>query len=550
MKLKKRIMSFLLTVSLLGSMCSVSAAGISVLDQAAAAMLTFTKQDRADMVTLLAPMVIRDSGLDSLIEVIDRYEPDSDGLLSPYLEYALRYTDKETLKKAVNSLRLIDQYVREDYIKKFQNREEKQLSSAEKNAFDSLLEITYAKAPNVKALFEEDDITTGVLANLMQAVYETNGKQQLFYYDGTQYTLRHLDSSIGKKIGEIWDIDGKSWIKSVIQELNDRDTAEKNLIFQVLSAVKMAEKYNSKPPVNGNGSGTPSTPSEPVTPDGDKKYVPRYQTVEDTQGLFDIDVDSFVVIQVDMTDKDGNVVSEPMKEVFRLEIAVSDPKAMLYRIDKNQITPVPFSVCDGEKMTVLLEKTGYYGIKTNPDYFMDMQGLWGQQFVESLYQRAVINGKEDYTFAPEDSITREEFVKLIVAGFGLEDETAVVSFEDVAQGAWYYPYVASAYQKGIVKGIDAAHFGVGQKITREDMVTMISNMLNSEGISLDEINFHDLHQISGYALNAVKIGQSLGLVSGDDQGYFHPKENATRQEAAKIIYMLLRAYVCGEITLK
>ena len=99
MKLKKRIMSFLLTVSLLGSMCSVSAAGISVLDQAAAAMLTFTKQDRADMVTLLAPMVIRDSGLDSLIEVIDRYEPDSDGLLSPYLEYALRYTDKETLKR-------------------------------------------------------------------------------------------------------------------------------------------------------------------------------------------------------------------------------------------------------------------------------------------------------------------------------------------------------------------------------------------------------------------------------------------------------------------
>ena len=132
----------------------------------------------------------------------------------------------------------------------------------------------------------------------------------------------------------------------------------------------------------------------------------------------------------------------------------------------------------------------------------------------------------------------------------MEDETAVVSFEDVAQGAWYYPYVASAYQKGIVKGIDAAHFGVGQKITREDMVTMISNMLNSEGISLDEINFHDLHQISGYALNAVKIGKSLGLVSGDDQGYFHPKENATRQEAAKIIYMLLRAYVCGEITLK
>ena len=52
--MKKRITAFLLiAASLLGTMCGVSAAGISDLDQAVAAMLTFTKQDRADMLTHL-----------------------------------------------------------------------------------------------------------------------------------------------------------------------------------------------------------------------------------------------------------------------------------------------------------------------------------------------------------------------------------------------------------------------------------------------------------------------------------------------------------------
>lgn len=548
--MKKKIVALFLAMCLFGGVCSASAMNFSAIDQAAESMLTYTKQDRADMLTLLAPMLIRDSGLDSLIEVIDRYQPGSEGLLAPYLEYALRYTDKETLKKTVNSLRMIDQYVREDYIKKFQNREEKQLSSAEKSALESLLAKMDAKAPHMKILCEEDGITSGVLANLMQAVYEANGKQQLFYYDGTQYTLRRLDSTVSRKIREVWNVDGKTWIKSVIQELNDRDANEKNQIFQVLNAVNIAEKYNSRPPVNGSGSGSTSTPSEPSTPTEETTYLPRYEIVADTQGLFDIDTDSFVVIRVEMADKDGNVTQQQPKEAFCLEIPVSDPKATLYRIDKAQVTPVPFSVCDGEKLTALFHQTGYYGIKTNPDYFMDMQGLWGQQFVESLYQRGIISGKADYTFVPEDSITREEFVKLIVAGFGLVDETATVSFEDVSQGDWYYPYVASAYQKGIVKGVDTAHFGVGQKITREDMVTMISNMLNAENLSLSEIAFHDFQQISEYAQNAVKIGKTLGLISGDEQGYFHPKENATRQEAAKMIYLLLKSYTLREITLR
>lgn len=544
--MKKKIVALLLVLSLFGTVYSVSAADISELDRAAEAMLTFTKQERADMLTLIAPMLIRDSGLDSLIEVIERYEPGASGLLGPYLEYALRYTDKETLKKTVNSLRLIDPYVREDSIKKFLNREEKALSSAEKNAFDSLLEKTYSKAPNLKVLCEQDGITSGVLAGLMQAFYETNGKQRLFYYDGSQFTLCHLDSAISGKIREVWGIDGKAWIKNVLRELNDRDTVEKNQLFEVMSAVNMAEKYNSKPLVNNSGSGVPV----PSVPAGENKYVMRYHTVEDTQGLFDMDVGSFTVIRADITDENGKAVSNPPKVMFCLELAVTEPKAEIYRLDKERITPVPFSVCEGGKMTVLVDQTGYYGIKINPEHFMDMQGQWGQRYVESLYQRGIINGKEDYAFAPEEPVTREEFVKLIVAAFGLEDETASVSFEDAARDEWYYKYIASAYKKGIVKGIDAAHFGVGQQITREDMVTMISNMLNAEGISLDEISFFDAQDISGYAFEAVKLSKSLGFVSGDERGYFRPQDNATRQEAAKIIYMMIRSYVFGGIILK
>lgn len=50
---------------------------------------------------------------------------------------------------------------------------------------------------------------------------------------------------------------------------------------------------------------------------------------------------------------------------------------------------------------------------------------WAAEAIEFLAKRNVINGKSKNMFCPNDSITREEAVKIIVNSFGLYDENLV-----------------------------------------------------------------------------------------------------------------------------
>ena len=51
-----------------------------------------------------------------------------------------------------------------------------------------------------------------------------------------------------------------------------------------------------------------------------------------------------------------------------------------------------------------------YGLVTFPD----IQGHWAQDEIEALATHGIINGKPDGIFAPEDDISRAEFITLIV----------------------------------------------------------------------------------------------------------------------------------------
>ena len=58
-----------------------------------------------------------------------------------------------------------------------------------------------------------------------------------------------------------------------------------------------------------------------------------------------------------------------------------------------------------------------------------------------------------------------------------------------------------------------------------------------------QITFHDAAQIASYATEPVSMLVRLGIINGDDLGNFNPQNNATRQEAAKLIYGMLSLYV-------
>ena len=52
-------------------------------------------------------------------------------------------------------------------------------------------------------------------------------------------------------------------------------------------------------------------------------------------------------------------------------------------------------------------------------YFEDAVG-WGKDYIEALYHRGVISGKGGAYLCAGSNITREEFVKLVVALFDMQ----------------------------------------------------------------------------------------------------------------------------------
>lgn len=168
---------------------------------------------------------------------------------------------------------------------------------------------------------------------------------------------------------------------------------------------------------------------------------------------------------------------------------------------------------------------------------------WAYDSVKALSDLNVISGDGNGDFRPEDTIKREEFIKLVVLSL-LEATTAdAASFDDVESTAWYASYISTAVAQGIINGIDEKTFGVGMEISRQDMAVMIYRAVG-EGLKTDKTAaFADMGSVSDYAVEAVNALNAAGLLNGDGTNV-NPHQNATRAMAAKMIYSAIE-YVKG-----
>lgn len=182
---------------------------------------------------------------------------------------------------------------------------------------------------------------------------------------------------------------------------------------------------------------------------------------------------------------------------------------------------------------------------TGIDAIIDLNDAeWATESIKYLFEKGIISGYEDKTVKPNNLVTREEFVTMLVNALGIEDEEAVSDFLDADKNAWYYKYLSSAFAKGIISGVDAENFGVGTYITREQMCAILYRAIEQCALNtkqkLSDNEFADEAQISEYAKDAVKYLYMLQIVSGMGENTFAPNENVTRAMACRVIYGLLK----------
>ncbi len=185
----------------------------------------------------------------------------------------------------------------------------------------------------------------------------------------------------------------------------------------------------------------------------------------------------------------------------------------------------------------------------NPtEYFEDINDApWAVVYIQYMKDRKIISGDGNGRVRPNDEITREEFLKILLEALkpSVPEEADVVqSFSDVDENDWYARYVYDAVSLGIVNGMGENRFGAGEKISRQDAAVIINRASEIMKLILksnvEEISFTDRDSISDYAVSAVKTLSMAEIISGYADGSFAPRNPVTRAEAAKLIYSLLK----------
>lgn len=177
--------------------------------------------------------------------------------------------------------------------------------------------------------------------------------------------------------------------------------------------------------------------------------------------------------------------------------------------------------------------------------FSDMgDAEWARDYVGILASLGIVDGYEDGTIRPNGTITRDEFVKLLMVALKVDLSKAQASvYNDIPAGAWQAPYVMAATGEGLVTGIDAINFGAGTVISRQDMALMIYRAVLKYGVKLPStkiVSFRDADMIAGYALEAVNSLAAAGVLTGLGDDTFAPASGATRAQAMVMIYQIVR----------
>ncbi len=168
---------------------------------------------------------------------------------------------------------------------------------------------------------------------------------------------------------------------------------------------------------------------------------------------------------------------------------------------------------------------------------------WAMTGILALADRNIINGVAEDRFDPSRNITREEFAKILIGALGTTDYAYDRNiFADAKDSDWFVKHINVAARLGIVKGIGNGVFGTGNNITRQDMAVMIYNALKYRNVDmpLSGFKFEDDWQIADYAKTAVGALHDMGAINGVTETTFVPQGLATRAQAAKIIYSVIK----------
>ena len=164
-----------------------------------------------------------------------------------------------------------------------------------------------------------------------------------------------------------------------------------------------------------------------------------------------------------------------------------------------------------------------------------------------LYENDIMsfkpNANGSFDFRPNEEITREEFIVLVMKVMGATNapDIQITRFADDNEiTPEYKGYLESAFSLGIVKGkneSDGLHIYPKERVTVAEAAKIINKIIGAK-LQASMTVFADADQIPGDAVNDITSLTELGILVKTN-GKISPNSFLTREQTAKILMSLL-----------
>ena len=166
---------------------------------------------------------------------------------------------------------------------------------------------------------------------------------------------------------------------------------------------------------------------------------------------------------------------------------------------------------------------------------------WYHEGVDFVLTNGYMNGLGNGLFGPDGDLTRAQLVTILYRIEGSPDVSELDNpFSDIPANTWYTDAVIWAESEGVVYGVGNGLFAPDNKITREQIATILYRYSGADPVAQDHIGgFSDVGKISGYAVDAMNWAVSEGLINGVGNNNLSPDTFATRAQIATILMRYL-----------
>lgn len=156
-----------------------------------------------------------------------------------------------------------------------------------------------------------------------------------------------------------------------------------------------------------------------------------------------------------------------------------------------------------------------------------------------LYEKGVMKGTADETFAPGRSVTRGQLAAALYRMAGEPAVTAKAAFTDVPADYWCAAAITWAAENGVVTGYGDGGFRPADAVQRQELAAMLFRFAVYQGMSAVTLEenlapFADRADVAAYAVPAMNWAVGQGILQGKDGGLL-PQAPVDRAQLAAML---------------